>query len=383
MPRILGDIDQGRPGPTFLAQGGIHGNEPAGVRALERVLAWLKRDDVPIHGRFVACAGNLQALAQGRRFLERDLNRGWTAEALARTRDVRHPNTAEDVEQTALIELYEQVDRDRGGPLVFTDLHTSSADGPPFTCMADTVPNRRVADAIPVPMILGLEECIEGAVMDWFNQRGQIGLAVEGGRHDADETVDNLESAVLLTMAATGVVPEAAVDVAFHRQRLDRAAKGAPHLVEITHRQAITPADRFVMTPGYVSFQPITADELLAHDVNGEVRAERDGYVLLPLYQGQGEDGFFLGRRVPRFWFALSPWFRRFHVGALLPLLPGIRRVPGDPDTLEADPAVARWLVVEIFHLCGFRRRRKTPDGKLRFTRRRAEPECWKVGPRR
>jgi len=36
--RDLGTWDQGLPGPTLLVLAGIHGNEPAGVLAVQRVL---------------------------------------------------------------------------------------------------------------------------------------------------------------------------------------------------------------------------------------------------------------------------------------------------------------------------------------------------------
>ncbi len=51
---VLGDYDGGRPGPTVLALGGLHGNEPAGVEAAKRVLARLQRGDVEYRGRTVA-----------------------------------------------------------------------------------------------------------------------------------------------------------------------------------------------------------------------------------------------------------------------------------------------------------------------------------------
>jgi len=42
----------------------------------------------------------------------------------------------------------------------------------------------------------------------------------------------------------------------------------------------------------------VRAGTLLARDKAGEIRAREDGIVVMPLYQGQGEDGFFLGRAV-------------------------------------------------------------------------------------
>ena len=382
LERVVGRIDQGRDGPTFLAQGGIHGNEPAGVQALTRVLEEIRSRDLQVFGRIVACRGNLTALARAERFVNRDLNRSWLANSVTalQGRDALADDT-EDREQRELLTLYEECWVTRRGPLVFLDLHSSSAPGPPFSCMADTLPNRRIADALPIPMILGLEECIDGAVMEWFNQRGQLGLAIEGGQHDHPSTIDNLESAVWLALAACGVIARADVDRAHHEDRLRKAARGAPHLLEVTYRHIIRREDRFGMVPGFVSFQPVTKGDLLAHDHHGPVRATGNGMVLLPLYQGLGEDGFFLGRRVPRFWFALSGMLRKAKLSPLLRFLPGVSRDPECRNTLLANPRVARFLVTEVFHLFGYRRERARGN-RLAFSRRWASSLARCVRPR-
>ncbi|MGE0143343.1 MAG: succinylglutamate desuccinylase/aspartoacylase family protein [Planctomycetota bacterium] len=382
LPRLIGEVDQGHIGPTVLAQGGIHGNEPAGVAALERVLAAIAERKIEVHGRIIACRGNLLALERRRRFVERDLNRQWLPESLRRLA-AREPENdfAEDREQRELIALYEKAFAERRGAVVFLDLHTSSAPGAPFSCMADTLPNRAVADALPIPMILGLEECIDGAVMEWFNLRGQVSVAVEGGQHDAPSTIDNLESATWLALIAGGSVARKDVDVAFHEQRLERAAAGAPHLVEVVHRHAIAPADQFAMLPGFVSFQAVKKGDVLANDARGPVRARSDGMVLLPLYQGLGDDGFFFARRVPRFWFALSAVLRRLHLSPLLRILPGVSRDPADPNTLLVNPKIARFLVVQVFHLFGYRRERARGE-RLAFSRRWAAKDAARVAPR-
>ncbi|MEO0480657.1 MAG: succinylglutamate desuccinylase/aspartoacylase family protein [Planctomycetota bacterium] len=384
LERVLAEIDQGRPGPTVLVQGGIHGNEPGGVHALQRILRDLEERDVEIHGRLVACVGNLRALRSKLRYLAGDLNRRWLPGVVDRLA-AQDPqlDDPEDQEQRELLELYQRLDAERSGPMVFLDLHSSSADGPPFTCMADTIPNRRVADQIPNPMILGLEECIDGAVMDWFNRRGQIAIAFEGGQHDAPETIDNLEACTWLALAAVGVLAQKDVDIAKHRRHLKHVSRGTSHLIAVQKRHAIRPEDRFVMVPGYVNFQPIEKGELLAQDATGEVRAERSGMVLLPLYQGQGNDGFFFAREVPRFWFRLSIYLRRLRLGHLLHWLPGVNRDNGDPHSLIVDPRIARFWVVQVFHLFGFRRERARSDGLLSFSRRRARSESWTVRPRR
>ena len=91
----------------------------------------------------------------------------------------------------------------------------------------------------------------------------------------------------------------------------------------------------------------------------------------MPLYQSQGDDGFFLVRRVRPFWLRVSAWLRAIGAGNALQYLPGVQR--RGHDTLAVNSRIARWFVVEIFHLLGFRRQRPEKGTQV-FTRRRETP---------
>ncbi|MBX3464844.1 MAG: succinylglutamate desuccinylase/aspartoacylase family protein [Planctomycetes bacterium] len=373
--RELGTWDLGRPGPTLLVLAGIHGNEPAGVQAVLRVLAHLQQQELPIAGRLVALAGNLGALAAGKRFLARDLNRGWSQEAIeALWARGDAESTPEDHEQRDLLRRLEAALATASGPVVVLDLHSSSAAGPPFLCLADTIDNRRLGLATGVPLILGIEETIDGASLEWFAQRGIAALAVEGGRHEEAATVDNHAAVLWCMLARLRMLPVGSIDLAPYREQLRQAGGGAPPIVEIVLRHAITPEDRFRMEPGFVNFAPVERGGLLAHDRRGAIRSPVRGHVLLPLYQALGDDGFFLARSVRPFWLHLARWLRRLRGDALIGLLPGVRTDPADRDTILVDPRIARWFVTEVFHLLGFRKERRR-GARLAFTRRRSRPE--------
>ena len=142
-----------------------------------------------------------------------------------------------------------------------------------------------------------------------------------------------------------------------------------PAVVEIRHRHAIEASDAFRMRPGFENFARVAAGDLLAEDRRGEVRARRAGRVLLPLYQGLGQEGFFLGREVRPFWLALSAWLRRLHLERFVRWLPGVDVHPTRADSFLVDARIARLWPVELFHLLGYRRRR--PEGeRLCFSRR-------------
>src|SRR5476651_1711478 len=55
---LIASIRGTRPGPTLLILGGIHGNEPAGVLAAERVLPRIQERSTDLRGEVVLLRGN-------------------------------------------------------------------------------------------------------------------------------------------------------------------------------------------------------------------------------------------------------------------------------------------------------------------------------------
>ncbi len=381
--RELGTWDCGRAGPTLFVLAGIHGNEPAGVLAVQRVLGRLQERDVEVHGRVIAYGGNLKALSRGVRFLQRDLNRQWLPEAidLLLRRDPAQDGD-EDQEQRELLAAFDRAVRTARGPVVFVVLHSSSADGPPFLCLADTIDNRRVGLATGVPLILGIEETIDGASLEWWSQRGFVNFAVEGGRHEHPDTVANHEAVLWILLEHLGLLRGGQVDTSPWREQIRKVTLGQPSVVEIVDRHAIAPTDRFAMQPGFRNFDAVQKGQQLATDSKGAVLAPYDARVMLPLYQALGDDGYFLARDVRPFWLGVAAALRRLRLDRVVHWLPGVRRDPDDRNTILVDPRIARWFVTELFHLLGFRKQRRRGD-RLSFTRRWSLAENARLGPRR
>ena len=296
--RVIDQLSGADAGPTLLLVGGVHGNEPAGVNAARRVLGRLRAGAVPLAGEVVALIGNMRALAAGRRYLVRDLNRLWTPERIAAARAAG----ADDAEGSELIELAGEVDavlaRARG-PVFALDMHTTSADGIPFGVVGEDAASRAFAGAFPLPGIVGLEAQLGGVLTGYLSRRGCATLAVEGGQSQSAHALANLEAAVTLGLSAAGVV--AAADMPGHAEAhalLSRARGDLPHLIEVVSRHEVLPEQGFCMEPGFANIQRTGAGTLLARDGSGEIRAPFDGLVLLPLYQPQGSDGFFYGREL-------------------------------------------------------------------------------------
>jgi succinylglutamate desuccinylase len=126
---------------------------------------------------------------------------------------------------------------------------------------------------------------------------GVPAAVAECGQHEDPASAGRAEAAIWLVLAAAGLVPAARVPAMSAKRALLDAARGAlPREVRIAHRHAIRPGDAFAMEPGFRHFDRVAKGRLLAKDVRGAVVAPFDGWLLMPLYQKTGDDGFFVGR---------------------------------------------------------------------------------------
>src|SRR5271166_6507904 len=230
-PRELGRHVGQTPGPLVICVGGMHGNEPAGVFAARRVVRALEEQNPPFRGTLVALAGNRAALARGCRFVAEDFNRMWLPERLAAL-SLEARQSALNVEERECRELLQAIGaalaRHRG-PIIFLDLHTTSAQGIPFAIIADTLTNRRLARSLPAPVILGLEEQLDGTTLNYMNDRGYAAVGFEGGQNEAPSSIEHNEAALWTILVAAGCLREESIpQAALARTRLAESTVGVP-----------------------------------------------------------------------------------------------------------------------------------------------------------
>ena len=367
---LIASIRGSLPGPTLIIVGGIHGNEPAGVLAADRVWLRMQERKAVLRGEVVFLRGNTRALEQKVRYIDADLNRQWTAENLRAAAVERGtPEVSELLEQRELLTVIRETINRARGEIYFVDLHTTSAHGQPFATVGDTLRNRRFALTFPVTIVLGLEEQIDGTLLEYVNNLGAITMGFEAGQHDAITSIDHHEALIWNATASTGNFRRADLPELDRSQSLLKRASGGMKVVEVRHRHTIMPEDRFKMEPGFTNFQAVRRGKVLARDRKGEIKAGETGLILMPLYQALGNDGFFLVREVKRFWLKLSALLRKLKVGHYIHLLPGVRRDPLNENFLIINTRIARILPLQVFHLLGFRRLRWT-DKYLVVSRR-------------
>jgi succinylglutamate desuccinylase len=366
--RWIGAYRGAEPGPLVICIAALHGNEPAGIGALERVLGVLSANRLRMHGDLVGLLGNLRAHRAGTRFIDEDLNRVWQHDRVdAVLESMRGGGSARDgdgapmvgsaelAEQRDLLAAFQSEHRRARGPIHVLDLHTTSAESAPFTTLGDTLRNRALALRLPVPVVLGLEEQIDGAMLHYFDRLGWANIGIEAGQHAVASSIDAHEEAVWILLEALGLIEEgSAPGGEARRARLARRAEGLPRVLDVRYRHVVSEEDEFRMHPGFRNFDLVEAGRELAVDRRGPVRTAFAGRVFLPLYQRQGDDGFFIVRQLAPAWLAVSRLLRVAGADRAAPWLPGVRPHPARSDAV----VVARWArnrwVIGLLHLMGF-----------------------------
>ena len=304
MNRIIGTYNGHSDGPMLLCIGAIHGNEPAGIEAIKKLIEMLnaepdKNPDFHYAGNFIGVIGNIKALESNHRYIDKDLNRlldpTTIKEVQNKKPDERNAEEKELLELTAtIIELLDQYKPEK---LVVLDLHTTSAKGGIFALPSEFADSIEIAKHLHAPVIRGFIGGIKGTSLHYFTT-ANIGIPTtavvfEAGQHENPHSEDRCIAAIINCMRTIGCVKESDVE-SRHDEILQEFSRYLPPVSFLSAAYKISPEEEFSMQPGYVNFQLIEEGELLAYNKYGEIRAPMEGRILMPLYQNKGEDGFFI-----------------------------------------------------------------------------------------
>lgn len=308
-PRVIGHYVGEESGPLVVAIGGIHGNEPAGVRALERLFELLAEEPLvnpgfSFRGELLALRGNLEALRTGRRFIDMDLNRIWHTEGLRGANAGAMPVEYEELR--GLLSIIEDVlDENPTEELILIDLHTTSAEGGVFAITGEDRPSLLLAAELGVPVIRGMLGGVSGTTLSYFRggrydfERPSRAVTFEAGGHTDEQSVDRALAATVSLLRCAGCVREEDVST-HHDEVLKRHGTGVPALLELAYVHRLEGNRDFKMREGFGNFHPVEKGTILADGRDGPISAPHTGYVLMPLYQEQGNEGFFIVREIPK-----------------------------------------------------------------------------------
>jgi predicted deacylase len=181
-------IERGGGTPRVAIVGGIHGDEPAGARIVERLA------ETPVvrkaEGTVQLVTANEPALERGERYTETDLNRAFPGDDTS------------DVYEAALAARLVEV---LSGADAVLALHTSHSAPPPFAIysqLTDSV--RRTVTGLPVEYVVDSSD-LRGTTLDSVLPHT---VSLEAGHQGSDDAVESGYEAALAFLRAHGVVTD-------------------------------------------------------------------------------------------------------------------------------------------------------------------------------
>lgn len=275
-------FESGRPGVRLVVFGAIHGNEPCGPQAMDRIANRIRRGELSVEtGSLLLIPGaNPEAFRQGVRQTEENLNRVFKKTDNPQSYEARVAN-----ELCALLDTEADM---------LLDVHSTSAPGP-MSVFADH----------PSDTILSYAEALgpDYIILDWplvyaNNPHGFTssctsdyaheinipGVTVECGQHADPASIEVAEKAVIRACIYAGIMhgdlPQGPKPKKIYMRTLEQKKDGGDSL-----------------SREWKHLEPIQAGEHIATLTSGEkVYAKEACVMILPKHHAQkGEEWYYLG----------------------------------------------------------------------------------------
>jgi predicted deacylase len=251
----LGDGD-----PEITVVGAVHGDEPCGARAIERILA----EDPPIQRPTAFVVANEKALREGTRYVDVDLNRVMPGDP-----------SADAHERRLAADLVEQV----SGTLTLGIHSTQSWDGTFGVLSEPTERKRALFDRTHVSRVIDTTAISEGRCVD----QPQF-VDVEVGPQGTERATDRAMRATRSFLQATDTLPSEPADTATEYYEVTGILEkdpGATYEFLAPNFERVSPGETYARKDG----DPLVADAgfwpVLAsgsgHDTILGYRAQRRG----------------------------------------------------------------------------------------------------------
>ena len=271
------NFNSGLKGPNMLIFGGIHGNEPSGVYAIEKLVSDLISNQIQlIRGSLTLAIGNLQALKINKRYVDRDMNRMFLDQNFDQFSD-----SVEFERVKFLKSLFEGKD-------VFLDLHSASSKSYDFLISEPECLD--LASKLNASYVLtgwsDFGDDIAGDTENYGNSLGIQSLTYEAGQHVDPKCIENSYDMILKLMSVYNMI-----DFDFKPNQSNILKLSELHLKKDESQRFEVPIENFLH---------VSKGQMI---VNGEnpIIAKNDSYLIFPVDPSNikiGEELCFLAEKM-------------------------------------------------------------------------------------
>lgn len=264
---IITQIDSKKPGPVLAIFGGVHGNEAAGIMAIEELSKTLSI----AKGRVYLVLANSSAIEANVRMVNKNLNRCFLAD-----------NKGGDPEDKIARRLMKLLD----GCDALLDLHMFYDDGEPFAICEE--PSVELATIFDVGIISTNWASVEpGATDGYMFSKGKIGVCLECGPiARAQEYKDFAKTAALQFLKYFDMTVG---DIGFSTK---------PKKIIEAKRTVYKSSADFKVAAGLHNFDQLKKGQVLAEENDKKILAKENECIMFPHYDGRvGEEAYIIGNQ--------------------------------------------------------------------------------------
>lgn len=260
-------LDSGKPGPDVAIFAGIHGNEKAGVYALDELLLYLELGA----GSVYLAYGNPPAIEQDVRFVGKNLNRCFVPGS--------NGGEYEDLRAKELMTVLDKTD-------ALLDIHAfNDPEGEPFVICEE--PSLEIAQKMCVPIIsTNWADAEPGTADGYMYALGKTAICLECGPVCLSE--EYAELAVVSAMQFLKHFDMVDVDMAF--------STSPKSIVRADHSVTRTSQD-YVLEPGFKNFQQLEEGQPICTQDGETYFATAGECIIFPRYDPPiGAEAYIIGQ---------------------------------------------------------------------------------------
>ena len=275
----------------FIAS--IHGNETSGSIALKKFFQEVRESNIKIEGTVIGLIGNMAAAKNNMRYIDCDMNRMWTNNII-NSKINNHTN-----EKKELLMLKELIDKiialKKKKNITIIDLHNTSSPNGVFT-IVNNLREKNLANSLKIPTINNLFSKVKGSLAAYYSDKGIASIVFEGGAIGDPASINNHEAGIWKILEkrnfiTKNLIPKQALR---NKKEMREFSAKTTGFYEVKYIYKIKEKEDFMMNPNMQNFEKLKKGQSIARNQDGPITVPMNGYLLMPLYQKQGKEGFYI-----------------------------------------------------------------------------------------
>ena len=179
--------------------------------------------------------------------------------------------------------------------ITIIDLHNTSSPNGVFS-IVNNIKEKKIAEYLKTPIIHNLFNKVKGSFAQYYSNQNISTIVFEGGSIGDPASINNHEVSIWKMLEKRDFIESRFIPKRVQKNNTNMnnfsQNKQGYYFVKYIHK--INDKNEFLMNPNMQNFEKITKNQIIASNRNGPIKSPYDGFLLMPLYQKEGKEGFYI-----------------------------------------------------------------------------------------